>query len=136
MKKVFLLFILSFNLNAEEYQYKILRVIDGDTVVIETPFLPKPLKPELGLRIYGVDTPEKGFRSHCAIENTKAEEATTFTKTAIKNAKSIKIVIKQWDKYARLLGDVLIDGESLHEMLLKNKLAREYYGEKKSNWCN
>jgi endonuclease YncB( thermonuclease family) len=33
--------------------------------VIAAPFLPAPLKPELAVRIYGVDTPEKGHRAQC-----------------------------------------------------------------------
>ena len=44
------------------YDAQIIRVTDGDTVVIAAPFLPAPLKPELAVRVYGVDTPEKGFR--------------------------------------------------------------------------
>ena len=40
------------------YDAKIIRVSDGDTIVISAPYLPAPLKPELAVRIYGVDTPE------------------------------------------------------------------------------
>ena len=47
------------------YDAQIVRVTDGDTVVIAAPFLPAPLKPELAVRVYGVDTPEKGFRGQC-----------------------------------------------------------------------
>jgi endonuclease YncB( thermonuclease family) len=47
------------------YDAQIIRVTDGDTVVIAAPFLPAPLKPELAVRVYGVDTPEKGFRGQC-----------------------------------------------------------------------
>jgi endonuclease YncB( thermonuclease family) len=43
------------------YDANIVRVSDGDTIVIAAPFLPQPLKPELAIRIYGVDTPEKGI---------------------------------------------------------------------------
>ncbi len=50
------------------YDAQIIRVNDGDTVVISAPFLPKPLKPELAVRVYGVDTPEKG-RSHNSFQN-------------------------------------------------------------------
>ena len=46
------------------YDAKIIRVTDGDTVVIAAPFLPAPLKPELAVRVYGVDTPEIG-RASC-----------------------------------------------------------------------
>jgi endonuclease YncB( thermonuclease family) len=42
------------------YDANIVRVSDGDTIVIAAPFLPQPLKPELAVRIFGVATPEKG----------------------------------------------------------------------------
>ena len=53
------------------YDAQILRVSDGDTIVIAAPFLPQPLKPELAVRIYGVDTPEKGFRGQCDSEKQR-----------------------------------------------------------------
>ena len=53
------------------YDAQIVRVNDGDTVVIAAPFLPAPLKPELAVRIYGVDTPEKGFRAQCPQEDER-----------------------------------------------------------------
>ena len=40
------------------YDAKIIRVTDGDTVVIAAPYLPPPLKPEIAVRVFGVDTPE------------------------------------------------------------------------------
>ena len=51
------------------YDAQIIRVNDGDTVVIAAPFLPAPLKPELAVRVFGVDTPEKGFRAQCPSED-------------------------------------------------------------------
>jgi endonuclease YncB( thermonuclease family) len=42
-----------------------------------------------------------------------------------------------WDKYGgRVLGDVILDGKSLRQMLITNGFAREYYGEAKQSWCN
>jgi endonuclease YncB( thermonuclease family) len=42
-----------------------------------------------------------------------------------------------WDKYGgRVLGDVLLNGQSLRGMLIANGFAREYYGEAKTSWCN
>ena len=37
------------------YDAVITRVIDGDTVGIQATWLPAPLKPELSVRVYGVD---------------------------------------------------------------------------------
>ena len=119
------------------YNYKITRVLDGDTVAFEANFLPEPLKKELSIRVYGVDTPEKGFRAKCESENTKGLAATEFTKKSIASAKKIEVAISNWDKFGgRVLGDVILDGQSLRSLLIKNGYAREYYGEAKTTWCN
>ena len=119
------------------YDAQILRVSDGDTVVISAPFLPAPFKPELAIRVFGVDTPEKGFRAQCPSEAQRGEAASAFTKQAIANAQKRQIVLMDWDKYGgRVLGDVLLNGQSLRGMLIANGFAREYYGEAKTSWCN
>lgn len=119
------------------YDFTITRVIDGDTVAFNAPFLPPPLKQELSIRVFGVDTPEKGFRAKCPSEDQRGQAATAFTKNAITKAQKRQIAISDWDKYGgRVLGDVLLDGQSLRNMLIQNGFAREYYGEAKTSWCN
>ena len=119
------------------YDSQITRVIDGDTVAFAAPFLPEPLKKELSIRIYGVDTPEKGFRAKCPSEDARGQAASAFTKSAIAAASKRQIVLMDWDKYGgRVLGDVILDGKSLREMLIEKGYAREYYGEAKTSWCN
>lgn len=119
------------------YPAEILRVNDGDTVVIAAPFLPAPLKPELSVRIYGVDTPEKGHRAQCAAENTRGQAASEFTKQAVAGASQRQVVLYSWDKFGgRVLGDILLNGRSLRAMLIERGHAREYYGEAKTSWCN
>lgn len=123
--------------NYAVYDFKITKVVDGDTVKFEATFLPAPLKPELSIRVYGVDTPEKGFRAQCESEAQRGEQASAFTKAAIKSAKTKQVVLMKWDKFGgRVLGDVLLDGQSLRQMLIANGFAREYYGDKKESWCN
>lgn len=118
------------------YDAVITRVIDGDTVAFQAPFLPAPLKPELSIRVFGVDTPEKGFRAHCESENARGQAATAFTKAAIAQATKRQIVLMDWDKYGgRVLGDILLNDQSLRQMLIANGYAREYYGEAKTSWC-
>lgn len=125
------------NVEMKVYDYKLTRVLDGDTVGFEAKFLPDPLKKELLIRVYGVDTPEKGFRAKCESENAKGLAATEFTKKTIANGKKIQIAISDWDKFGgRVLGDVLIDGKSLRVYLIQNGYAREYYGLAKESWCN
>jgi endonuclease YncB( thermonuclease family) len=119
------------------YDAQIIRTTDGDTVVIAAPFLPAPLKPELAVRIFGVDTPEKGFRGQCVSEKQRGEQASTFTKDVIKATKKHQVVLYSWDKFGgRVLGDIILDGMSLRGLLIKNGFAREYYGDAKQSWCN
>jgi endonuclease YncB( thermonuclease family) len=118
------------------HDLKIIRVIDGDTVEFEAPFLIDPLPKKLSIRVWGVDTPEKSFRAKCEKEAAMGAEATKFTKDLLANAKTTQISIYEWDKYGgRVLGDVIIDGNSLTKMLLDKGYAREYYGDAKQSWC-
>ena len=120
----------------KKYNYKITRVLDGDTVGFEASFLPEPLKKELLIRVYGVDTPEKGHRAQCPDEAKKGTAATQFTANTLNNAKKIEVAIGNWDKFGgRVLGDVFVDGQSLRKLLIQNGFAREYYGEAKQSWC-
>lgn len=116
--------------------YQITRVIDGDTVEIAVGFLPDPLPPKLSIRVLGIDTPEKAPRAKCDAEAAKAKEASAFTKDAVTNAREIDVQMTEWDKYGgRVLGHVILDGQSLSDMLIRAGLARPYHGEAKSSWC-
>ena len=118
------------------YDAVITRVIDGDTVAFQADFLPAPLKKELSIRVYGVDTPEKGFRAQCPSEAQRGEAASAFTKQLITNSQQRQVVLMDWDKYGgRVLGDVILNGVSLRQQLIANGFAREYYGEAKTSWC-
>lgn len=119
------------------YDAQIVRVNDGDTVVIAAPFLPAPLKPELAVRIYGVDTPEKGFRAQCPSEDARGKAATEFTKNAVNASTKRQVILYSWDKFGgRVLGDIILNGVSLRAELIRNGFAREYYGDAKQSWCN
>lgn len=120
------------------YDYKITRVLDGDTVEVEAPYLPMELREGgLKLRILGIDTPEKGFRAKCPKENMLSLKAKYFVEEEVGKAKETKIWIKEWDKYGgRVLGDVSLDGQWLSEKMIAAKFAVEYHGEKKDHdWC-
>ena len=147
MKKLLLTILLSVSLTAPAiaqkqptgvtYDTQIVRVTDGDTVVIAAPYLPAPLKPQLAVRIFGVDTPEKGFRAKCTSEKQRGDQASIFTKDVVKATKKHQVVLYGWDKFGgRVLGDILLDGMSLRALLIKNGFAREYYGDAKQSWCN
>ena len=119
------------------YNAIITRVIDGDTVAFQALWLPDPLKKELSIRVFGVDTPEKGFRAKCPEEDARGQAASAFTKKMVEQSTTRQVVLMDWDKYGgRVLGDVLLNGQSLRYMLIQQGFAREYYGEAKQSWCN
>jgi endonuclease YncB( thermonuclease family) len=130
------LFLISSSAFANPYDFRVVRVLDGDTVEFDAPFLPKELKQVLKLRIEGVDTPEKGRLGKCEYERQRAEAATRFTQQQVARATQHQIIILGWDKYGgRVIGDLLLDGKSLKEMLLIAKYAMPYDGKRKTGWC-
>jgi endonuclease YncB( thermonuclease family) len=136
MKKILLLALLFAPVAQAAYDWKIVRAVDGDTVEVQADWLPKELGDTIKIRIYGVDTPEKGGRAQCESEAKKGTSATQFTNKMIASGKKIQVDIKEWDKFGgRVLGDIIVDGKSLRTELIKNGLAREYFGDAKKSWC-
>jgi len=122
--------------NGVTYDTQIIRVSDGDTIVISARFLPAPLKPELAVRIYGVDTPEKGHRAQCPSEAQRGEQASKWTQALVSRGQKFQVTLYAWDKFGgRVLGDIIVDGQSVRAGLIANGLAREYYGDAKQSWC-
>ena len=104
------------------------RIVDGDTFEMSSGEM---------IRLMCVDTPEKGHRAKCPSEDQRGQAASAFTKNAIAKAQKRQVAIADWDKYGgRVLGDIILDGQSLRMMLIQNGFAREYYGEAKTSWCN
>ena len=121
------------------YTWKVLRIVDGDSLEIANEFLPQELK--LFVRIKGIDTPEKAPRAKCEKENILAQKASNYTKNSIekaqKNHQKITFSEIKWDKYGgRIVAKVMIDNNDLGQELVRRGLARVYYGEKKKTWCN
>jgi len=121
------------------YNWKVIRVVDGDSLEIANEFLPEELK--LFVRIKGIDTPEKAPRAKCEKENILAQKASNYTKNSIEKAqqKHQKITFSEikWDKYGgRIVAKVMIDDNDLGQELVGKGLARVYNGEKKKTWCN
>ena len=124
----------------KSYDWKVLRVVDGDTLEIDVSSMKLP--PELGLkvRVLGVDTPEKGGRAKCPSEAALAIKATEHTKKLVETAKANNTTITftkvKWDKFGgRINADVVVGDVNLAKSLIAAGLAREYYGEEKKSWC-
>lgn len=107
---------------------------DGDTCYITMPSLPKSLQ-KMSVRILGIDTPE--IKGKCLKEKELAQKGREAANSLFRSSKSIEFKNLQWDKYGgRILADVELDGKNYSEMLIKQGLARPYFGDKKESWCN
>ena len=113
---------------------KVISIYDGDTFRVDIDSLPPIVGKNIPIRLNGVDTPE--IRGKCQYENDLALKARDFVRNKLANAKEIKLTKLQRGKYFRVVADVMVDGVSLEQELLENKLAYKYTGGKKSSWCN
>ncbi|MCT4640813.1 MAG: thermonuclease family protein [Bacteriovoracaceae bacterium] len=108
---------------------------DADTITVNIPKVHDFIGKNVSVRVNGVDTPEVATLDSC--EKAKGRTAKKLVKNLLKNAKRIDLLNIQRGKYFRIVADVIIDGKSLKDYLLKNKLAYEYYGGTKEeiDWC-
>lgn len=119
----------------ETVEWPIINVADGDTIETRIPNVPEVLQ-RVYIRVYGIDTPEKGHYAKCAEENDLALQATTLARTTIAGAKVIQFQLKGWDKYGgRIDAIVLVDGVDLAQVLINAGLANSYFGKAKKAWC-
>jgi micrococcal nuclease len=121
-----------------EYEGKMVSVTDGDTLVVKIPGFPAPYNPTV-VRLNGIDTPESKFGPHgakCLAEKTRGLEAKKWLKELLPPGAKVKVV---WsgihEMYGRLLGDIIIDGQSVADLMIKKNLAVRYDGGTKSKWC-
>ncbi|MRN48705.1 thermonuclease family protein [Brucella sp. 10RB9214] len=119
------------------YSADVVSVTDSDTIKLNVYVAPLT-RVEWGVRILGVDTPEK-FQPKCALEKQKAMAATAFVSMLLKPGMRVTVFNVQDDKYSgRVVGDIRFDGSSLTlaETLLSNGFAVAYDGGTKTeNWC-
>ncbi len=108
---------------------------DADTITFNIPNIHPLIGEKISIRVVGVDTPEIKTKNRC--EKEKAINARDAVKKLLSNAKEIKLTHIQRGKYFRVVADVIYDGKSLSEYLLKNGHAYHYRGgkKKKMNWC-
>jgi endonuclease YncB( thermonuclease family) len=113
-----------------------LKNYDGDTITVEIPGVHPLLGERISVRVLGIDTPEKNGKKPC--EKERAREAQRLAESLLRNARVIELRKVGRDKYFRVLAEVWIDGRSLGEVLIKNRLAYLYDGGRKPasmSWC-
>lgn len=103
----------NFAQSAPKYRYgsvyaTLVRVIDGDTIVVDIPEYPAIIGKNISVRVYGCDTPElRDKRPHI---RKKAQEAKRFVQTFLQKAHNGNILLQNIgrDKYFRLVAEVIV----------------------------
>lgn len=114
---------------------KFLKNYDGDTLTFDIPNVHALIGKKISVRVAHLDTPE--IRGKLPCEKEAARVAQRLIENLLKNAKRIDLTNIDRDKYFRILADVIVDGRSVKDLLLKNNLAYAYEGGTKLriDWC-
>ena len=125
----------SFAKSFGDYQGAVyVRNYDGDTIRFDLPGYPPIAGDDIRVRVNGIDTPE--IKGECEQEKYDAQQAKEMVADILKDAEQIVLRNMERGKYFRIAADVIVDGESLGDMLIEAGMAVRYDGGKKNkNWC-
>jgi len=120
-----------------EYQCKIVRVVDGDTVDVDIDLGFDIVLRDQRIRLYGIDTPES--RTSDKEEKKYGLYAKNYLKSALGKTGVIRTKKDGRGKFGRILGEFIIyDAEtdsyrSVNAMMIEKHIAVEYYGQSKED---
>lgn len=114
---------IKFSLKGQELKAYITSVYDGDTITASIFCFGDYYL--FRVRVNGVDTPE--MRGHSEDEKKRARAAKEFVKGLVLE-KFVTLQCKDWDKYGRLLADVILPEGNLSELLVTQHFGLSYSG--------
>lgn len=117
-------------------QAVVVRVIDGDTVVVNAKVWPQLTVEDISVRVFGIDTPER--RGKCDLEKARAEEAKQLMSDAFEVGTQVHLTNIVLGKFAgRVVANVNRgDGLSWSDLIVGVDLAAPYFGKgEKKDWC-
>lgn len=123
------------------YQATVVRVSDGDSLVVRVDGFPAPFDP-VAVRVDDIDTPETRMppaKSRC--EAALGKQASAYARGLVRPGETVTVIytLGKDDKYRRLLADVTLpDGRDWAEAMIEAGHARPYggaHGLTKRPWC-
>ena len=119
-----------------EYNVKVLKVVDGDTVDVDIDLGFGIVLTDERVRIMGIDTPESrtsdkvekvfGLAAKARLKELLDQEAILITHDD-KNGEDMK------GKFGRILGDFRVGGKTVTEILIEEGHAVAYHGQSKDD---
>lgn len=115
-----------------EYNCKIVRVIDGDSIILDIDLGFSHWIHGESIRLYGVDCPE--CRSRDKEEKAAGLLAKGFVEEALHVGGTYTLTTKEKGKFGRYLGVIMLsDKTSINAALVSEHLAVPYYGQSKQD---
>ncbi len=104
---------------------ELVRVVDGDTIVVNIPSYPPIFGHAIAIRLAGCDTPE--LRDAHPELRTLAHEAKAFVQHSLQGKQILLSNLKR-GKYFRIVAHIYVDGVDISSQLIKQGLAVPYHG--------
>lgn len=118
--------------SGENMPVELVRVVDGDTIVVNIPDWPDVVGHEIGVRVAGCDTPElRDKRPEIKAMAYRAKQAVMLL---LQDAEQIELSNIQRGKYFRLVADVYADDINVAFVLISAGLAQPYDGGTRPAW--
>jgi len=116
-----------------EYKTKIRRFVDGDTVDVDIDLGFGMIFSKQRIRLYGIDTPES--RTRDKEEKFYGKLAAQFLKDQCKKGSCItlKTYLDKKGKFGRILGEIIVDGVNINQLMIEEHMAVEYHGQSKTD---
>ena len=114
-----------------EYKAKIKRFVDGDTVDVDIDLGFGIVLVKQRIRLYGIDTPES--RTRDKEEKFYGKLAAQFLKDQCKKGSCITLRthLDMKGKFGRILGEIIVDGVNINQLMIEEYMAVEYDGRSK-----
>lgn len=117
----------SFSFEDKEFDAKVIKVYDGDTVTLALKYNEKFYK--FNCRLIGIDTPE--LKTKVEHEKMLANNAKNFLCDTILD-KIVRIQAGKWDKFGRLLITIFLNNININHLMIDRGFAKPYDGKTKA----
>ena len=116
-----------------EYKAKIKRIVDGDTVDVDIDLGFDIILSKQRIRLYGIDTPESRTRNK--EEKFYGKLSAQFLKDQCKKGSCITLrtYLDKKGKFGRILGEIIVDGVNINQLMIAEHMAVEYHGQTKTD---
>jgi endonuclease YncB( thermonuclease family) len=111
---------LALSASVHSAEYKVTRVIDGDTLVVQKG------ETKLTIRLVGIDAPETSKKKHEPGQPYSQQSTKHLAKLALNRPADVKSYGA--DRYGRILGEVFVEGKNVNLEMVKAGLAEVYRG--------